>query len=225
MGKADGHQCSGCELPRPRERLVECGFRVGSNDQDICDKRCDEDQGKGSGGGDPPSHQRPQQQRPDKIELFLDAERPEMEQRLRLRGRIEIATLRIEQQVCRETRACRNLLSKGHQLARHQKLPSGDEGGDQDDDQGGKNPANATRIERRKAEAPVLNVAIDDPGDQVAGNDEEDIDPDKTPGNILRERVAEHDQRDGNGPQAVDIRPIILVVVPHRPLAPVCVSP
>ncbi|MGY2806153.1 hypothetical protein ACVIHF_002883 [Bradyrhizobium sp. USDA 4506] len=148
-----------------------------------------------------------------------------MEQRLRLRGRIEIATLRIEQQVCRETRACRNLLSKGHQLARHQKLPSGNEGGDQDDDQGRKNPANATRIERRKAEAPVLNVAIDDPGDQVAGNDEEDVDPDETPGNILRERVAEHDQRDGNGPQAVDIRPIILVVVPHRPLAPgLCLS-
>ena len=86
--------------------------------------------------------------------------------------------------------------------------PAQHQGQSQHHDQGRKNPPDPPDIEAREAEALPVQFARDDAGDQKAGNDEEDIDADEAARHGLREGVKIHHQHHGDGPEAIDIRPV-----------------
>src|ERR1700687_6052090 len=66
----------------------------------------------------------------------------------------------------------------------------------------------AGKIEAQQAEALLIQLAHDDAGDQKARYHEEDIDADEAARHCLREGVKVHHQHHGDGPKAVNIRPI-----------------
>jgi hypothetical protein len=55
--------------------------------------------------------------------------------------------------------------------------------------------------------ARALDLVHQQPGDQEAGDDEEDVDADEPPGQPGHARVREHDGQHGDRPQALDVRP------------------
>ena len=60
-------------------------------------------------------------------------------------------------------------------------------------------------IERRDAETFLQHLPMDDPGNQIAGNDEEDIDAGETARHDLRERMIDKHRHHGDRAQAVDV--------------------
>ena len=72
----------------------------------------------------PFARQRPQQQGPHQVKLFLDAERPKVQERFQMRGYIEIANLRQQHQICGKQRACQNIFSKRRKLQRQKVVPA-----------------------------------------------------------------------------------------------------
>jgi hypothetical protein len=87
------------------------------------------------------------------------------------------------------------------QPAQHQR-------GGKHDDQGRKNSPDPPVVKAPQAEALLIQFARDDAGDQKAGNDEENIDADEAARHRLRKGMKVHHQHHGDGPEAVDIRPI-----------------
>src|SRR6202043_2606365 len=112
-------------------------------------------------------------------ELFLDAERPEVQQRLGMRIEIEITDLRQQHQVGAEQRAGDGIFRQRGQFVRQQDGNAGGERGQHDDDQRRKNPPDAAGVEFGEAEVSPIEVGNDDLRDQVSGDDEEDVDTDK----------------------------------------------
>jgi hypothetical protein len=55
----------------------------------------------------------------------------------------------------------------------------------------------------------LIQLARNDAGDQKSGNHEEDINADEAARHCFREGMKVHHQHHGDGPQAVNIRPIL----------------
>ncbi len=77
-----------------------------------------------------------------------------------------------------------------------------------DHEQCGQDAAGAAGIEARESETAGDGVAIDDAADQVARNDEEDIDPGVARAKRPQPGMEQHDGDNGNGAQSVDIRTV-----------------
>src|SRR6185312_15232723 len=71
-----------------------------------------------------------------------------------------------------------------------------------------KDAPDTSLIEHQQIELSGIQAAEHDAGDQVPGDDEEDIDADESAGSHPRESVKQHDQSHGNGPQTVDVRAV-----------------
>lgn len=69
-------------------------------------------------------------------------------------------------------------------------------------------PADTPQVEIGQRERPTLQLTPDDRRDQKAGNDEEDVDANVAARQPDLVDVVEHHADDGDGPQAVDLRPI-----------------
>jgi hypothetical protein len=75
-------------------------------------------------------------------------------------------------------------------------------------DQGGQDAARPPCVEVREGERAAPDVAQDAAGDQVSGNDEENVDAGKPGLEAAELEVKQNDDADRNRPQAVDIRSI-----------------
>src|SRR5437660_11245192 len=122
-------------------------------------------------GDAPQDHER---QWPEQIKLLLDAERPEMEQRLGSRHRVEVPGLAPEHEVGHEACAADDMTVELGQLGRQKLEPADNQASGEHDGERGKEPAHATGIEMSEAELLPLQPVGDDAGDQEARDDEED---------------------------------------------------
>ena len=105
-------------------------------------------------------------------------------------------------------------------LAGVEEAHPGQRGEHRDDrDQGGRrqDPAGAAGPERPDRDLPgEQHLAIEQPGDQVAGDDEEDVDADEAAGQERHARVGSDDQQDRDGAQPLDVPAKLFG---HRPVA------
>jgi len=79
--------------------------------------------------------------------------------------------------------------------------------------QGGQKPSHPALVELGEGKPAVCHFRLDDPGDQVAGDDEEDIDADKTAIHGRRLEMERDHREYRDGAQPVDI---FTIVAPHN---------
>lgn len=85
-----------------------------------------------------------------------------------------------------------------------------DQPGDQARDErhrccGGNQPANPAQIEPAEREATLYGELHDAAGDQIAGDDEEDIDSDEAAGDLIGPEVKYHHAEDGDRAEGLDM--------------------
>ncbi len=92
------------------------------------------------------------------------------------------------------------------EVARREYEQAGDEGRGQGREHRRKQPARAPAIEAGEAEAAAVELAEDQAGDQVAADDEEDVDADEAAAKARDAGVEEEDRQNRDGAQAVHLR-------------------
>ena len=200
------HQNAHGQFPETRPRLVvgetgRGGGHVQRQTHDPDGERYEEERPPA------PSSQH-REDRPHEIELLLDTERPQVQQRLAVALAVEIADLAHRREIGHEQRRRESVPAEQAELLREHRVPADDEDEGHDDDQRGKQAPHATGIEAREAEGAGGEFGADQAADQIARDDEEDVDADIARAQRLGERVIEHDRQDRDGPQAVDVGPI-----------------
>ena len=90
-------------------------------------------------------------------------------------------------------------------LDRRQEEPADEQGEAEDEQQVRDDAPDALGVEGRVAERVVREPPEDDAGDQVAGNDEEDVDAEKAAVKGFRKGVINENRQDGEGSQAGDV--------------------
>ncbi len=120
----------------------------------------------------------------------------------------EIAELRELKQVRNERGARHGAFAQQGKRGRQQNEPADQVGNGQHDDQRGKDPPDPATVEGPEREAVSREFAQNDPGDQEAGNHEEDIDPDEAAGRQPGLGMVGDHQQNGERPQSVDVRAI-----------------
>jgi len=121
---------------------------------------------------------------------------------------VEIEELPAEIEVGQEGRHEGNAAAQGHDVQGAQENRSQqDEYGDQEK-QRRQNPQRAAAVEVRYRKPALGELALKDGGDQIAGYDEEDIDPDEAAGQGCHTEMVEYDGEHGYGAQPIDVGPI-----------------
>ena len=201
-------QTSREQLPESRHRQVERRRRISIHRQNVERER------GGADRDDHPEHllrllpEQEKQKRPRQVVLLLDTERPEMQQRLELRGRVEVACLAPQGKVGNEARARGDVLAELRVLVGQQDPPAEQQARRQHQDQRRKDPPHPPPVEIGEGEALPLQVLEDDPGDQVARDDEEDVDAGKAAGKGAGKCVVAQHRQDRDRAQPVDVRAI-----------------
>jgi hypothetical protein len=128
-----------------------------------------------------------------------------MEQRLALRRDVEIAGLVPEQGVGHGQRRCGGTLAEVHQVVGEEDVGAEGEGDEDHGEEGREDTPNPALVEGQEGEAAGLQVAQDDRGDQIAGDDEEHVDADEAAAEQRKAGMEEQDRQDGDRPQSVDV--------------------
>jgi hypothetical protein len=166
---------------------------------------------QGDAGQQKPEARRPEavhqqdEERQEDIELFLDGERPGMEQRERISGRGEISGGSPEIDV--RDRESRRQGGSGIilQLSR-QHAEIGDGAHDrQQGDQSREDAPHAALVKGEQREVAGRHLPDDDRADQITGDHEEDIDPDEAAGECVELGVEGDHRQHRDRAQPVDI--------------------
>ena len=132
-----------------------------------------------------------------------------MQQRLHLRGDIEIATFLPEEHICRKQHSGPNAISEVAKLLRHQPEPCDNGRNGHHREQGRDDPADPANVKGRKGERAGKEIGQDDPRHEVAGEHEEHIDPYEAAAEERDIGVEEKDGKDSESPQSVEIGAIV----------------
>ena len=158
-----------------------------------------------------------QEQREDEVELLLDGQRPEVGQRPQGGVLGEVAGVLPEDEVGGEGGRRGHVLAEGAVRIRQEEPAAGDERRDEHEHERGEEAEGAAPVEPREREAALGEAAPDDPRDQIAGDDEEDVDAGEAAARRRGEGVEDDDGRDRDGAQPVDVRPVVQSAVrSHR---------
>jgi hypothetical protein len=152
---------------------------------------------------------KPQQQRPEDVELLLDPQRPQVQQRLGLGRGVEVARFAEEHQVGEERGTARGLLAELRELARQQHVPAECQRGEQHQHQRGKDAPDAPRIEVAVGEIAGREALQKDGRDQETRDHEEDVDADEAAGQQARKGVVRQHRAHRDGAQAVNVRAVL----------------
>ena len=131
-----------------------------------------------------------------------------MQQRFGVRRKVEIAGFVPVEKVGDEARAAGDVLAQERVVVGEEREPSPEQAREQDEDERREDALDTADVKRLEAEAPAFQSAEDDRRDQIAGDDEEDVDADESTGSDRREGMERHDRHDRERTEAVDIRPI-----------------
>ena len=123
--------------------------------------------------------QRPQHERKQQVILFLDPERPHVEQRDLLRHWRKIAHFQIEIDVRRKGQRGNHTLAKGVEIDGDEQDRAGDTCAEEKRQQIGHDPADPPFVELQDRKCPAVQFPVENARDQIARDHEEDIDPDK----------------------------------------------
>ena len=77
-------------------------------------------------------------------------------------------------------------------------------------------PFDSAAVKVYERELVVVDFLDDDLGDEKAGDDEEDVDADEASGNGFGPGMVNYDRNNGDRPQPIDFRPVILVMLYYR---------
>ena len=143
--------------------------------------------------------------REQEVELLLDAEAPGVQQRQVLGGGAEVVELLPVEDVGDREDGRDEAAGEVAQLERREPGEGEGDAGEEDGDQRRQDAAGAALVEAGDGEAPGGEVAQQDPGDQVAGDHEEDVDAEPAAGEGSEAGVEEDHREDGDGAQAVDL--------------------
>jgi hypothetical protein len=207
MGCA-GQQRAGQQFPGTAQRRVESGGAM-MDDAGRIQREGQQRQARRDRhqvGAPAPGQQ--QYGRPDDVELFLDPQRPQVQQGLGTGGGVEVAHLRPVKQIGGEACPAGHVLAQLPVLVGEQRKPAEGQAGEHHGQQRREDAPDAPRIEAGHAEPALLQFAQQDARDQVAGNDEEDVDADEAAGQERREGVEQDHRQHGDGAQAVDVRAV-----------------
>ncbi len=154
--------------------------------------------------------QGPDERRQHQVKLLFDRQRPGVQQRFFDRGMIEIAALQPEEEVRRERHDGCNRAKQFRAFRRQQIMERRDRGQRHHHVKRGQQATDAPLVEARQGKRAVLRFRLDDPGDEVSRDHEEDIDADEAAeiGRRL-EVVKQHHRQHGNGAQPVDVFAVI----------------
>ena len=186
---------------------VERGGRVPGREhhrEEERDQRHDADPEPEPAGG--PCAEAPGQEqecRPQQVELLLDAERPEVQHRGDRRRVPVVGLLHGESDVGDVDGGRRDVL--GHRREAHRRQDHGGrhEGDGEHQERGGQDPPRASRVERGEREAiRGSELAQEQARDQVAGDDEEDVDADVAARELGNPGVEQHDEDDRDRPKS-----------------------
>nr|WP_229506210.1 hypothetical protein [Massilia sp. BJB1822] len=122
-----------------------------------------------------------------------------MQQRLVFGQGVEIPRLPPQLEILQEHGAGAGVAAQLGKLIGQQVEPAERQAGQQHQDQGGKQAADARAIKAQQAEVAARLGLQDQAGDQETGNDEKHIDAGKTARQTLRHGMEEQDGQDGKG--------------------------
>ena len=151
-----------------------------------------------------------QQRRPEDVELLLDAERPEVDQRAVDVARREVvdlrqgeAPVRAVQRGERRVVADRSLVGAVHEDVRR-------DDHDRDDERRGRQqPAHAARVEAREVDAAAAQQLVDEQArDEVARQHEEDVDADEPASRPAVAEVKDDHEDHGDSTDPVEMRAV-----------------
>ena len=156
------------------------------------------------------SDDKPQRQRKHQIELLFDCQRPHVQQRLFLCRTVKIAGVFGKVEVGDEDERGERAAAKVAVVQRRLDEKAGDKAGQHHRQQGREQPPDAALVKMRDGKSARGNLRRNQPGDQVAGDDEEHIDANKTAGHSADAGMEQHDEHDRNGAQAVNVGAVAL---------------
>ena len=158
-----------------------------------------------------PRPQRPerddQQPGPDQVELLLDAERPEVAERRHVRLGEVVGRLEREPDVADRQGGGGAVLGDPGDLERRQEDRRQHDRDGHGRQRRRQDPAHPPRVEASEVDPAGLRVlAQQEPGDQEARHDEEDVDPGEPAAGHGQAHVEPQDGEDGDPPEALDVR-------------------
>ena len=209
VGPIEGQQPAQEQLPEARQRRIEGGGRMPVHRGDV------QQEGQRTDRAD--DAQRPplappgegQQQRPQDIELLLDRQRPQVQQRLGLGQVVEVAGLLPEGEVRDERGAGGRMLAELLPFAGQQQVPAEHEAHRQHQHQRREDAADPALVEAAVVEAGGVHAAVDDRADQEAGDDEEYVHADEAAPHPHRKGVEAEHRQHRHRAQAVDVGTVL----------------
>ena len=172
-----------------------------------------EQQARGARARRQPARARPQpeqQRRPHEVELLLDGQRPEVDERARhVAGREVVALGQAEMPVDAVQRGERGVVADRRVVDAVQQPERADDHDGEHEHRGRQQPAHAARVEAREVDAASARELVDEQArDEVAGEDEEDVDADEATGNPGVAEVKGDHEDHGDRADPVELRPI-----------------
>ena len=210
QGDRESQQASGGELPRSCRqqvigpRAVRGGHHHGQQERarenDGDEERHDEAGAPGPGGEQ-------EQDRPEQIELLFDPERPVVEHRRRGARSEVVGRFQGEADVRDRQAGGQGVVGDARQVERREEQLSREQRAREHDDSRRKDPSGSASVEGAKSDLPGAPTLVhEQPGDQEAGQDEEDVDTDKTGFGAGQTRVAQQDKKDRDPAEPLEVR-------------------
>src|ERR1700722_14915106 len=134
-----------------------------------------------------------------------------MQQRLGGGSSVKIAGLAPEKEIEEINCTGARFFGQLSEVEGQQTYPPGKQAGANDDQQGRENPAKTPRVKIEQTKPSALEITQQNASDQIARNNEEDIDAHENTGQP--KVVVGNDQCDGKRSQAIDIGPICSIGV------------
>jgi hypothetical protein len=197
------------QLPEARQRRIERRRAKRMDRQHVDQERHHRQRPQHAQHRPAPTPRQRQERRPEDVELLLDPQRPQVQQRLGLRRRVEVPRLAPEHEVRDEGRPARGLLAQLHELAVQQHVPAEGQGCRQHQHQRREDAPHAPCVEVAVAEVARRLALKNDGRDQEARDHEEEVHPHETAGQRLREGVVRHHRGHGHGAQAIDVGAVL----------------
>ena len=182
-GGSDAHDRPKAEFPGPAQGRVEGhgGAVLHRKIREGQTKRRDHGREDDAGQAECPNqrHADDQEQRPGEVELLFDTQGPGVQQRQGRRRVVEIARLsgKIEMESRLPPSGC--FAKLGVVRTQHQHV-AGQQRHRNDQHKSGIDAQDAPPVESPERERPGIDLAQDDPGNQKAADDEENVDPDES---------------------------------------------
>ena len=188
------------QFPRTRRKEIERRFlaRAPKAEDQACEKYAD-----CRSHPEPPRDEH-QHRRQDHVVLFLERQRPDVQERLEFRGAPEIIGLPQQDDVGRERHGAHHLASEPLHLEARQEEWRQKRGAEKRDVRGRQQALGAAEVEIGKAKGAFLDVLLDDACDQESGDHEEDVDA-QIAGGKPDSGVIKEDEQDRKSTQNLDI--------------------